>query len=102
MVDHLFHPELADQPIEDRRKRWFGYMVLNVFSDAYHGVDRSIEIGPNTDHRDNVRQELKPLMQDDVLYHLSQSGIYSTEFEEVCAQLREETRKSATTQQGET
>jgi hypothetical protein len=102
MVDHLFHPDLAHQSIEDRRKRWFGYMVLNVFSDAYHGVDKSLDIGPESDHRDNVRQELKPLMQDDVLYDLSQSGIYGTEFEKVCAQVRAETRKSATSQQGET
>jgi hypothetical protein len=96
MADHLFNPKLHDQPIEARRKRWFGYMVLNVFSDTFHHVDRSLEVGQNEGA--DVLQELKPLMRDDVLYDLSKSGIYSTEFEKACAQLREETEKTATTQ----
>jgi hypothetical protein len=100
MADHLFNPKLHDQPIEARRKRWFGYMVLNVFSDTYHGVDGSLEMGQH--QRAGVLRELEPLMRDDVLYQVSKSGIYSTKFEEACAKLRGETRKSATTQPGET
>jgi hypothetical protein len=30
------------------------------------------------------------LMKDDVLYELSQSGVYSSEFEKVCRDLRRE------------
>ena len=93
MVDHLFHPDLADQPLEDRRKRWLGYLVLNVFSDTYHGVQTPPEIGPKSGHRDRVRKELEPLMQDDVVFCLSQSGLYSSEFEEVCADLRGGTKE---------
>jgi hypothetical protein len=30
-ADSLFHPNLAEQTSDDRRKRWLGYMVLNVY-----------------------------------------------------------------------
>jgi hypothetical protein len=100
MADHLFNPKFHDQPIEARRKRWFGYMVLNVFSDTYLGVDRPLEMDQN--QRADALKELKPLLRDDVLYDLSQSGIYTTEFQEACTRLREELGKTATTQPGVT
>lgn len=88
MADSLFHPDLAHQPIDELRKRWFGYMVLNTFVSAYSGVSTPPEIRPGSDHQDRVKQELKPLMRDEVLYHLSQSGVYSSDFERVCRELR--------------
>lgn len=101
MVDQLFHPDLAEESLEDRRKRWFGYIVLNAFSDAFRGVQAPPEIGPETGHQDRVWQELKPLMRNDVIYRLSQSGIYSPEFTNVCAELREESTQATTERRAE-
>jgi hypothetical protein len=90
LADSLFHPDKTNEPTKDLRKRWFGYMALNTFVSAYSGVSTPPELRPGSDHRERVKLELKPLMEDDVLYELSQSGVYSSEFEKVCRDLRRE------------
>src|SRR5919202_2990167 len=38
VADSLFHPDSDNQPLEEARKRWFAYMVLNAFVSMYYGT----------------------------------------------------------------
>ena len=94
MVDLLFHPDLAGQPIEDRRKRWIGYMIFSVIMSQYFGTEDP-EVNIERGHRERERSELKTLMRDNVLYHLTQTPAYSSTFQKLCRALREEQNTSA-------
>lgn len=88
MADSLFHPNLADQTSDERRKRWIGYMVLNVFQSQYFGPTRS---APDVEEmRRSTLVQLTALVTDDVFYRLTQSGIYNQELEEACRKIRQE------------
>ena len=89
MVDSLFHPDLAGQLIEDIRKRWFGYMAFNAFVSQYFGAG-PVEDVDESGRRARVAAQLKPLMKDDVLYNLAQTGVYGPQFENLCRKLREQ------------
>jgi hypothetical protein len=87
-ADSLFHPNLAEQTSDDRRKRWLGYMMLNVYQSQYFGPHRSV---PDLEEiRRSTILQLTSLVTNDVFYHLTQSGVYSNEFEEACRKLRQE------------
>jgi hypothetical protein len=88
VADSLFHPDLANQTSDDRRKRWLGLMVLNNFLSQYFGPSESL---PDPELlRGATLSQMEPLIRDDVFYGLTQSGLYDPEFEEVCRRLRQE------------
>jgi hypothetical protein len=89
LADSLFNPDKAHQSIEHIRKRWFSYMVVNVFHSMYYGTNVPLP-GPERRHAERARLELRPLLKDDVFYDLTQSGILEDEFERMCRDLRKE------------
>jgi hypothetical protein len=85
-ADSLWHPELAHQATEERRKRWLTYMALNTYVSSYFGPSRPI---PSLEESQRyVLTQLEPMIKDDVFYHVTQSGIYPPKFEEACRDLR--------------
>ena len=85
LADSLLHPELTTQSDLDRRSRWFGYMVLNTFVSHYLGPDN-----PQPSSKAQVKQDLKPLMQNDSIYYQTQTGIFGPEFKSICREIRKE------------
>jgi hypothetical protein len=64
-------------------------MALNIFMSMYYGPNPP-QPGAEPGHAERAKVELKPLLRDDVVYDLTQSGVYPAQFEDLCRALRRE------------
>ena len=88
VVNSLFHPDDGSpDDLDLARKRWIGYMFLNPLEIAFVGVQRGY-----LDSRllKNIERNLSVLLRDDIVFALSQNGIYQPAFSDLCLKLREQ------------
>jgi hypothetical protein len=88
IADELMDPESRDQPLKEKRRKWFTYLVLNTLASSFVvaqlGVTRSYD-----DTVGGVRHHLRRLLVDPDTFRLSQSG-YETDFSALCREVRQE------------
>ncbi len=86
IADLLLEPSLETIPIEERRRKWFSYMLLNPLATTYYGIQNGY-VEPGTLAR--VERMVSVLMQNDEVYELIQRDIFEPEFTAFCRFLRD-------------
>ncbi len=87
-ADKLMNPDSAKYSTEQKRRRWFAFLVLNALASSYlgarQGLSRSTE-----DTVDIVKHHRRILLASDDIYAQSQQG-YEPDFAALCREVREE------------
>ena len=84
--EHLRPPSFAKSSDDLTRKAYLGFMLLNAFS-AYHMGSKYKLVDAH--HQDaQLRELLKPIMEDEQIYELSQARGYHPDFRAFCRQVR--------------
>ena len=88
-ADNLMDPKNVNDPIEKRRKRWFGYAIMNIIIERYDAAQQGL-IGPKEDAINSCKELLRPLMLDDDIYEITQGHGYETRIKVLCKEIRNE------------
>ncbi|MFL6196822.1 MAG: hypothetical protein ACJ75H_21745 [Thermoanaerobaculia bacterium] len=92
LADSFLDPNSKDQSLTERKKKWLGYMVLNVVFLDFHGASKGL-LDKGTIKA--LESFLGYSMRDETIYNLTQSGgAYSPEFQSFCRSIRERIEKS--------
>jgi hypothetical protein len=94
-IDALENPELIDHPIEQKRRRWLGIIMINALESTFIGKREKIL---DEDYAKATLKALVPMMvRHDEVFHEVEIGGHDPEFttycEEVRAQLLKEKEK---------
>jgi hypothetical protein len=85
VADELMHPTSTGQPIGEKRRRWFAFLVLNALSSSYLGAKDGLSRS-TTDTVNIVKHHLRILLTSDDIYKLSQQG-YEADFAALCREV---------------
>jgi hypothetical protein len=85
-ADLLVDPDSDQAAIDVRRKKWFGYMLLNVLETTFIG--RKEKFLKDSYVKNSFKHTLQTLLIDEDVYLLSQERGYDSEFSVFCKQLR--------------
>jgi hypothetical protein len=88
VADELMNPSAAKHSVEEKRRRWFAFLVLNVLSSSYLGVRDGLSRSAD-DTVKIVKHHLRILLRADDIYELSQQG-YEADFAALCREVRGE------------
>jgi len=89
MADTLMDPKNAASHIEARRRRWFAYTLMNAIVSTYFGAKHGFTQS-RKDSLEACRQLLRPLMNHDEIFEITQGHGYEPEFSALCREVREE------------
>jgi hypothetical protein len=91
-ADNLMDPKNAQDPIEKRRKRWFGYAIMNIIIERYDAAQQGL-IGPKEDAINSCKELLSVLVADDDIYEITQGHGYETRIKALSREIRAEVMK---------
>lgn len=88
VADKLMHPSAVGQTVEEKRRRWFAFLVLNALSSSFLGAQDGLSRSKE-DTVGIVKHHLRILLPSDDIYELSQQG-YEPGFAALCREVRDE------------
>jgi hypothetical protein len=87
----MSHESKPGSSLEDTRRRWLGYVLLNALATTHMNVVRGHTLSKGF-LQELLEQQLRALMASEDLYLMTQQG-YEHEFIELCAKIRGEVTK---------
>jgi small basic protein len=88
VADELMNPLATTQSLEEKRRRWFAFLVLNALSSSFLGAKDGLSRSRD-DTISIVKHHLRILLASDDIYVQSQQG-YEAKFAALCREIREE------------
>ncbi len=88
VADELMNPLLATQSMDEKRRRWFAFVVLNALSSSYVGAKTGMTQSSN-DTIEIVKHHLRNLLSSDDIFKLTQYG-YEKDFAVLCKEIHDE------------
>ena len=87
-ADRLMNPAAVGEPIEEKRRRWFAFLVLNALSSSYLGARDGLSRS-EADTVGIVKHHLNILLASEDIYRQSQAG-YEPDFAALCREVHAE------------
>ncbi len=84
----MSHESNPDDTLEEIRRRWLGYVLINAIADMYLNAVRGHTLSKQA-RLQTVRLHLSSLMRSEDIYKMTQSG-YEEEFTRLCREIRSE------------
>lgn len=84
-ADRLMSPDAGAEPIEQKRRRWFAFLVLNALSSMYMGAKAGLSNSEDT--LKIVEHHLQSILKSDDIYRQTQFG-YEKDFSNFCRGVR--------------
>lgn len=88
IADQLMDPASYSQSTEQRRRKWFAFIVLNALASTYIGAKLGL-VRSTEDSVGIIKHHLRRLLVSDDIFSLSQAG-YEPDFMALCRQVRDE------------
>jgi len=86
VFDELLHPEAAGSAsIEERRRRWASYLLLNVLALSWSGIQKGLA---DSNAVASLERSLRAAVQDDTFFYIARHYPYEPGFVALCEQLR--------------
>ena len=93
VADKLFYPTATNETIDQKRRKWFTFVILNALASSHTGYKQGLT-GSSADTLNIVKHHLRNLMKSEDVFLQSQSG-YELSFMKLCKEIREELRNEA-------
>lgn len=84
-ADRLMSPNTEAESVEQKRRRWFAFLILNALSSMYVGARAGLSNSKDT--LTIVEHHLHIILKSDDIYWQSQSG-YEKDFSNLCKRVR--------------
>ena len=91
IADQMMDPLSAARSLEERRRRWFAYLVLNALASSYVGAQQGLTKSPKGT-LDICEHHLNRLLLDKDIFELTQQG-YEGEFMALCRVIHKKLQK---------
>ena len=82
----LFGPDMAESSVDNIRKVYMAFFVLNILQASYTGMKH--QLMDKKYSNENFDEILKPLLLDDDIYKLTQDRGYHPEFKRLCSDIK--------------
>ena len=92
VADALMNPSAATHSVEEKRRRWFAFLVLNALASSFLGVTDGLSRSRD-ETTSIVTHHLRILLAADDIYAQSQQG-YEAKFAALCREVREELERA--------
>ena len=92
IADNLQHPEFSTQSVQEMRKRWFAYALLNALISTVHGARQGLIHDPKA-ALVRAKTQLRMLVQDDILFELTQLPSNDQDIAALARALRDELKQ---------
>ena len=90
VADDLLPPSCpSGTPIDEMRRKWLGYLVVNACAERYLAAKRNL-FHCSDALTESAKYTLRHVLRDDMIYRITQESGYEKEIQELCCEIREQ------------
>jgi hypothetical protein len=97
LADEFNDPDTSHATIDERRKKWLAYMVINIHFARFVAAEQDLSVDPFPEAMGGLCESLRRLVRDPVAYAITQNA-YQGRFKALCEELRAKHESAKPTQ----